>query len=131
MIAIKFDQNGKAVAWKNPCADLRELRPSAEGFKLYPWNGNDMDITYLIEKDGKLKVDEESKAADRKKAEDAIKIAEIKAQLTELDMDINACQDGGIKSKTEAEFRASRMKLRNELRVLLGKQPIAAQREKE
>lgn len=108
MIAIRFE-NGKAVCWKYPCGDLAELKPTSEGFALYDWEGESGDILYLTESGGAL----------------------IKARLAELDMDINACMDGVGKVKTESEYRAERILLRNELRVLEGKEPLKGKEESE
>lgn len=52
------------------------------------------------------------------------RIRQLKAQITELDYDINACEDGAVKAKTIEEYRAERLKLRNELRELLGKDAL-------
>lgn len=62
-----------------------------------------------------------AKAAAEQEAMQQRKIADIQAKLAELDYDINACMDGVVKSKTEAEYRAERTELRNELRLLKGK----------
>lgn len=123
MIAIKF-KSGKVVRWKYPCENLLELRPDADGYKLYDWNGKNEDILYLIECDGILKIDEKRKALDKQKEDTIQKMNEIKTRLLELDKDINACMDGVIKVKTEQEYRSERIILRNELRVLEGKEPL-------
>lgn len=131
MIALKFDDSGAVVAWKYPCRDLAELKPTSEGFALYDWEGEEKEIGYLTLRDGRLKTNETEREAARAHAENMRRIAIIKNKLLELDMDINACMDGVGKVKTESEYRAERILLRNELRVLEGKEPLKGKGEAE
>lgn len=67
-------------------------------------------------------IDQEAEGVVAERKATAERIEVIRCLLSELDYDINACEDGVIKTKTLAEYRAERIALRNELRVLLGKQ---------
>lgn len=131
MIALKFNDSGAVVAWKYPCRDLAELKPTSEGFALYEWEGQEKEIGYLALRDGRLKTNEKGIEAARAHAENMRRIAIIKNKLLELDMDINACMDGVRKAKIESEYRAERILLRNELRALEGKEPLKGREESE
>lgn len=65
----KFDENGKIVSYCT-VKKLEEIRPSPDGFEQIA-DFPEEDIWYLIKVDGIIKVDEERKAADKQKAENA------------------------------------------------------------
>lgn len=79
-------------------------------------------LPYLKLVANEVVIDQEAEGIVAERKATAERMEEIKHLLSELDYDINACEDGVIKTKTLEEYRAERIALRNELRVLLGKQ---------
>ena len=65
----KFDENGKILSYAD-VKNLEDIRPDYEGFEEIK-AFSETDIWYLVKKNGVVQVDEETKAADQKKAENA------------------------------------------------------------
>lgn len=68
----KFDENGKieAVSYAETFEDIRPEKIADQFEKID--NFSEQDIWYLIKKDGVVQVDEETKAKNKKKAEDEV-----------------------------------------------------------
>ena len=110
---VLFGGDGKPVAWSE------DKRLEADGYiKIPDEHADKLPFVSII--NGEYFVDEASVLSQQNKVERE----KIEAKLKELAFDINACLDGCVKSKTLEEYRRERIDYRNQLRILLGKEPL-------